>query len=231
MDMSVTTAKNAPMLQIQDWGVLVYDQACARQLDMVQALLSGCGSNTLVLTEHPATVTLGRRGGESDLRCGEEDFAHRGVALQRINRGGLATAHEPGQLVVYPVMELPVKDLRHFTSGFLQVVVDLLAQYDLIGELQPGNPGVWVKGRKICSFGIALKRWVTCHGIALNLNNDLSTFELIVPCGVPQAQVTTLARETGKPVDMQQIKEQMIKLFCQQFGYQPDTAIRNQQAS
>lgn len=219
--MSINTIKNAPLLQIQDWGVLVYDQACARQLDMVQALLSGCGVNTLVLTEHPATVTLGRRGGEADLRCHEKDFTDRGVALQRINRGGLATAHEPGQLVVYPVMELPVRDLRHFTSGVLQTVVDLLALYGVVGELQSGNPGVWVKGRKICSFGIALKRWVTCHGIALNLNNDLSTFDLIVPCGVPHAQVTTLARETGKPVDMQQIKEQMVNLFCQQFGYIP----------
>lgn len=220
-DMAVTTVTDAPLLQIQDWGVFGYEQACVRQQDMVQALLSGCGANTLVLTEHPATVTLGRRGGESDLRCGEDDFTRRGVALQRINRGGLATAHEPGQLVVYPVMKLPVRDLRHFTSGFLQVVVKLLAQYGVVGELKPGNPGVWVKGRKICSFGIALKRWVTCHGIALNLNNDLSTFDLIVPCGVPHEQVTSLARETGKPVDMQHIKEQMVILFCQQFGYQP----------
>ena len=219
--MAVFTVNNAPLLQIQDWGVLVYGQACVRQQDMVQALLSGRGTNTLVLTEHPATVTLGRRGGESDLRCGEADFTRRGVVLQRINRGGLATAHEPGQLVVYPVMELPVRDLRHFTSGFLQVVVDLLAQYGVVGELQPGNPGVWVQGRKICSFGIALKRWVTCHGIALNLNNDLSTFDLIVPCGVPNEQVTTLARETGKPVDVQKVKGQMVSLFCQQFGYQP----------
>lgn len=219
--MAVSTDSDAPLLQIQDWGVLVYEQACERQQDMVQKLLSGCGTNTLVLTEHPATVTLGRRGGVADLRCAEEAFADRGVALQRINRGGLATAHEPGQLVVYPVMELPVRDLRHFTSGFLQVVVDLLAQYSVVGELQPGNPGVWVQGRKICSFGIALKRWVTCHGIALNLNNDLSTFDLIVPCGVPHGQITTLARETGKPVDMQQIKGQLVSLFCQQFGYQP----------
>lgn len=213
--------QSAPLLQIQDWGVAVYDKACARQMEMVQALLSGHGNNVMVLTEHPPTVTLGRRGGESDLRCGEGELADHGVTLQRINRGGLATAHEPGQLVVYPVMELPVKDLRHFTSGFLNVVVDLLAQHDVVGELKPGNPGVWVKGRKICSFGIALQRWVTSHGIALNLNNDLSTFELIVPCGFPHEQVTSLTREKGNSVDMKQIKEQMVTLFCRQFGYQP----------
>lgn len=211
----------APLLHVQDWGVVIYNEACNRQNAMVQALLSGSGNNTLILTEHPPTVTLGRRAGESDLRCGEGEFAHRGVTLQRVNRGGLATAHEPGQLVIYPVLELPVKDLRHFTSGFLKVVVDLLAQYDVAGELKPGNPGVWVAGRKICSFGIALKRWVTSHGIALNLNNDLSTFGLIVPCGVANEQVTSLARETGTSVDTQQIKEQMVTLFCQEFGYQP----------
>lgn len=215
------TFQNAPLLTIQDWGVVVYDQACTRQHEMVQALLAGHGTNTLVLTEHPPAVTLGRRAGESDLRCDEKEFADRGVTLQRINRGGLATAHEPGQLVVYPVLELPVKDLRHFTAGFLRVVVDLLAQYAVVGELKPGNPGIWVAGRKICSFGIALKRWVTSHGIALNLNNDLSTFELIVPCGVPNEQVTSLAQETGQPVDMKQIKKQLVTLFCQQFGYQP----------
>jgi lipoate-protein ligase B len=217
--MPAITVENAPLLQVQDWGVVIYDEACLRQNEMVQTLLSGTGTNTLVLTEHPPTVTLGRRAGPSDLRCGEGEFTHHGVTLHRINRGGLATAHEPGQLVVYPVMALPVKDLRHFTSGFLKVVVDLLAHYDVVGELQPGNPGVWVAGRKICSFGIALKRWVSSHGIALNLNNDLSTFELIVPCGVPNEQVTSLARETGQPVDLQQIKEQMVTLFCRQFGY------------
>jgi len=212
---------SAPLLQVQDWGVVIYNEACVRQNAMVQALLSGRGTNALILTEHPPTVTLGRRAGDSDLRCRDGEFAQRGVTLQRVNRGGLATAHEPGQLVVYPVLELPVRDLRHFTSSFLQVVVDLLAQYDVVGELKPGSPGVWVKGRKICSFGIALKRWVTSHGIALNLHNDLSTFALIVPCGVPNEQITSLTRETGKPVDMQQIKEQVVKLFCQQFGYQP----------
>ena len=215
------TTPNGYPLHIEDWGTSSYDEACSRQVRMVAAHLSSTGIDTLVLTEHPPTVTLGRRGGETDLICPESGFAEKGITLHRINRGGLATAHEPGQLVVYPILKLPVKDLRHFTAGFLNTVVAVLAEYGLEGELKTGNPGVWVRGRKICSFGIALKRWVTSHGIALNLNNDLSTFELIVPCGVATEKVTSLLHETGQQADMKQVKNQLVKHFCRQFGYQP----------
>lgn len=198
-----------------------YADACEQQTQMVQAHLSGTGRDTLVLTEHPPTVTLGRRGSSADLRCAESVFADKGVALQRINRGGLATAHEPGQLVVYPILALPVKDLHHFTRGLLTAVIDLLADYGLQGQLKPGSPGIWVSERKICSFGIALKRWVVSHGIALNLNNDLKTFDLIVPCGVPTEKVTSLRNELGQPVDADRIKEQFVSNFCKSFGYEP----------
>lgn len=217
-------ALKSSLLHIEDWGVCAYEQACSRQARMVAAHLSGSGNNTLVLTQHPPTVTLGRRGGEADLRCAESGFTAKGVALHRINRGGLATAHEPGQLVVYPVLKLPIKDLRHFTHGFLNTVVAVLAEYDLEGELKAGNPGVWVRGRKICSFGIALKRWVTSHGIALNINNDLSTFKLIVPCGVATEKVTSLSFEIGQQVDMREVKQQIVRQFCRQFGYRPETS-------
>lgn len=214
---------NASSLYIEDWGICAYDEACSRQTRMVAAHLADSGTNTLVLTQHPPTVTLGRRGGEADLRCAEAGLTAKGVALHRINRGGLATAHEPGQLVVYPVLKLPVKDLRHFTNGFLDTVVAVLAEYELEGELKAGNPGVWVRGRKICSFGIALKRWVTSHGIAFNINNDLSTFKLIVPCGVATEKVTSLSLETGQQVDMEEVKQQIVRQFCRRFGYRPET--------
>lgn len=215
------TTSASPTLHIEDWGTSAYAEACSRQARMVTAHLSHSGADTLILTQHPPTVTLGRRGSEADLRCTEPSLADRGVTLHRINRGGLATAHEPGQLVVYPVMNLPVKDLRHFTAGFLNTVIKVLAEYGLHGELKSGNPGVWVRGRKICSFGIAVKRWVASHGIALNVNNDLSTFELIVPCGVTTEKVTSLLHETGQQADMSQVKKQMVDLFCRQFGYHP----------
>lgn len=211
----------APQLQIEDWGLIDYRAAFDRQAEMVAAHLRGERGDTLVLAEHPATVTLGRRGSAADLRRGATALDDQGVMLQQVNRGGLATAHEPGQLVVYPVLALPVHDLRQFSRQFLDCVVALLADYGVTGELKSGAPGVWVNGAKICSFGIALKKWVSSHGIALNLNNSLRTFDLIIPCGVPTERLTSLAGELGKPVDLDLVKQQFVAHFCAAFGYQP----------
>jgi len=208
-------------LRIADWGLLDYQQAFARQAQLVQQRLGGEGRDTLVLVEHPPTVTMGRRASQGDLHYPEEFYAKQGVSLQKINRGGLATAHEPGQLVAYPLILLKKRDLRWYADQLLQAVIDLLADYGLKAELKPDEPGVWVEGRKICSFGIALKRWIASHGIALNLNNSLTTFELIVPCGRPSETVTSVAREVGRSVSMSEAKERFVKHFCTAFDYDP----------
>ena len=206
-------------LKIEDWGLTDYQSAFDRQAEMVQAQLAGRGCDTLVLVEHPMTVTLGRRATHADLRFPEKIFTERGITLQKINRGGLATAHEPGQLVVYPIIELKKKDLRWFSNHFLKVVISLLDDYGVHGSLKEGEPGVWVDGKKICSFGIALKKWISSHGIALNLNNSLKTFAMIVPCGRPREIVTSLSCELGQPVDMAEAKKYFIEHFCTAFNY------------
>ncbi len=207
------------LIVVEDWGVMDYRNAFARQSQMVQARIAGAGCDTLVFVEHPATVTLGRRATQSDLHFTEAVFAQRGVALQSINRGGLATAHEPGQFVVYPILQLKKKDLRWFADQFLNVVVQLLADYNVKGDLKEGEPGVWVDGRKICSFGIALKKWISSHGIALNVNNNLETFSMIVPCGRPSEIVTSLSKELGREVDMDRLKTLFTEHFCRAFAY------------
>ncbi|SEA67721.1 lipoyl(octanoyl) transferase [Desulfuromusa kysingii] len=212
--------KEITPLTIDDWGLTDYRLAFDRQTEMVTARLSGRGADTLVFVEHPATVTLGRRATEDDLHLSEKGFSERGVTLQRINRGGLVTAHEPGQLVVYPLIVLKKHDLRWYANRFLQVVISLLADYGVVGYLKDGEPGVWVNGCKICSFGIALKKWISSHGIALNINNSLDTFTMIVPCGRPDEVVTSLARELGRPVDMAEAKKRFSKHFCQAFAYE-----------
>lgn len=209
-------------LKIADWGLTDYQEAFARQTQLVQQRLRGEGVDTLVLVEHPPTVTMGRRASQGDLHYPEAFYAEQGVSLQRINRGGLATAHEPGQLVAYPVIALKKRDLRWYADQLLHAVIDLLADYGLSAALKPGEPGVWVDGRKICSFGIALKRWIASHGIALNLNNSLTTFELIVPCGQPQETVTSLARELGSCVSMAEAKGRFVEHFCATFDYDPN---------
>ena len=207
-------------LKIEDWGVLDYDVALERQAAMVQRYLAGQGQDTLVLVEHPATVTLGRRGSAADLRLTERELIRRKVSLQKINRGGLATAHEPGQLVAYPILLLKRRDLHWFSSGFLTAVILLLEDYGLHGELKTGEPGVWVDGKKICSFGIALKKWVCSHGIALNVNNDLSTFKAIIPCGRPGEIVTSMCHELASPLNLNDVKQKFSKHFSALFSYE-----------
>lgn len=206
-------------LQIEDWGVLEYQVALDRQIELVQQHLAGEGVDTLVLVEHPATVTLGRRATSADLRLPEPELLARKLTLQRINRGGLATAHEPGQFVAYPILLLKKRDLHWFSSNFLGAVIALLADYGLHGKLKAGEPGVWVDGRKICSFGIALKKWICSHGIALNVNNDLTTFAAIVPCGRQSETLTSMSRELGRPVDLLEVKQRFCEHFMRVFSY------------
>ncbi len=208
-------------ITISDWGLLDYAQALSRQMELLAMRLDGQTGDHLVLVEHPATVTLGRRGSSADLLLDEALFAARGITLERIKRGGMATAHEPGQLVVYPIVALKKKDIRWYADGVLGAVIDLLADYGVQGVLKPGEPGVWVAGKKICSFGIALKKWISCHGAAVNLNNSLETFTTIIPCGHQAEVVTSLSAELGRPVDMIEAKRLYVQHFCERFSYFP----------
>ena len=217
--MTTTTEKVTP-LRLEDWGTLDYTEAFSRQDKMVLDLQQQRIIDTLVLVQHPQVVTLGRRGSEADLRCPAESFTASGVALQHINRGGLATAHEPGQLVAYPIVQLKRKDLRWFANTFLQVVVSVLADFGVEGYLKEGEPGVWVHNRKICSFGIAVKKWISSHGIALNVNNNLETFKMIIPCGRAEENVTSLACELGHELNMAEVKERFVQHFLHVFAYQ-----------
>ena len=215
-------------LVVVDWGRLEYETAFSRQQDMVSGLLAGTIRDNLILVEHPPTVTLGRRATGADLHCSEQALRAQGVVLQRINRGGLATAHEPGQLVAYPITRLKRHDVRWFADSFLNVVVSVLADFGVKGELKQGEPGVWVNGKKICSFGIALKKWISSHGIAVNINNSLATFNLIVPCGRPREVVTSLRQELGHEVDMNLVKKRFVGHFCTAFAYRAAACTANE---
>lgn len=219
----MTVALSGMNLAVEDWGLVDYEEAFARQQRLVEERLAGRGHDLLVLTEHPPTITLGRRGGCDDLCYPEQEYEARGLSLQRVNRGGLATAHEPGQLVAYPILQLNKQDLRQYIQTFLQTVIALLGDYGLTGQLKEKAPGVWVDNKKICSFGIALKKWTTSHGIALNVNNTLQAFTTIVPCGVGTEQMTSMALELGRPVKMSDIKSRFVHHFCMQFGFSPVT--------
>ena len=200
------TAMLAGLLPVFDGGLVEYEAALEWQLDLHARVLQGqYPHGAMLLLEHPAVITIGRHpGAERHLLAASELLAARGVAVRDTDRGGDITFHGPGQLVAYPIIPLNVYGMGlHDYMRFLeQVVIDLLASFNVQGHRLEGATGVWVEGAdrtaraKICAMGVKLRRWVSFHGLALNVTTDLSYFDLINPCGLG-LPVTSLAKELG----------------------------------
>ncbi len=206
-------------LEILDWGCLPYGEAFERQLALVEDRIAGLSSDRLVLVEHPHVITIGRSGGLKDLHVSKEGLHRRGVELYQVDRGGMATFHGPGQLVAYPIIKLQQKDLHQYLHTLLQTVAAVLRNYGLKPELKEGRPGIWVGSSKIASVGIAVRKWVAYHGIALNVNADLKAFHWIVPCGHPGETIASMEQELGKSIDLEEVKQYFTKEFRKSFKY------------
>lgn len=209
----------ARALEVLEWGRLDYNEALRRQLALVSERAANVAPDRLIFVEHDPVVTIGRSGGRTDLCIPEAEIRGRGVDVHESDRGGMATCHAPGQMVAYPIIKLKKKDLHEYLQTFLDAAVSVLHSFGLSPELKPGEPGVWVNGGKIASVGIAVRSWVTYHGMALNVNNDVSQFNLIVPCGIPGQKITSLSEELSAPVNMERVKEEFEKAFRRNFGY------------
>jgi lipoyl(octanoyl) transferase len=189
---------------LQDLGVLDYLAARERQLEAVDARKQGTCADTLFFVEHPHVITLGRaqQALANVLAPGEVDV----VAVER---GGDVTYHGPGQIVAYPIIMLNEgeRDLHRFLRNLEEGMIRTLARHGIDAGREPGKTGVWVEDRKIASIGIACRRWVTFHGLALNVTTDLSYFHRINPCGFQAGVMTSMARETGRDdLDMAEVK-------------------------
>jgi len=175
----------------------------------------------LLFVEHPHVYTLGKSGNIENVLLSEENLAKRGIDFFRINRGGDITYHGPGQIVGYPIFDLEkfYTDIGKYLRNLEEVVILTMAEYGLKGERSPGETGVWIdperRGyeRKICAIGVRASRWVTMHGFALNVNTSLDYFNFIIPCGIQNKQVTSLQKELGREVDMNEVKEKLKKNF------------------
>ncbi|MEE9285784.1 MAG: lipoyl(octanoyl) transferase LipB, partial [Dehalococcoidia bacterium] len=190
-----------------------------------EARLSGRAPDTLLLLEHPPTITFGRRSGAGEMLMPREELVRQGFEFHEIERGGKATYHGPGQLVGYPIVSLRELglDVPRFVRLLEQTLMDYLAGVGLSAQRRPGFPGVWVGGRKIGAVGVHLKRWVSIHGFALNLCPDLKHFEAIVPCGIEDAEVTSVEAQQGRSRrwgGMAVAKEGVAKSFSRAFGYE-----------
>lgn len=204
--MTTKTAK----LTVEDWGRVPYLEAFERQQACVQRRIKREIGDTLVFTEHPPVYTLGRRQGATEhLLLNEAERAALGIELVQTNRGGDITYHGPGQLVGYLIVSLEQsRDLHRFLREIEQALINALGMIGLAAARRKGMTGIWLDKRKIAAIGVAVRQWVTCHGFALNVSNDLDPFGGIVPCGIDpkQGSVTSMARELGTEVDLSEVK-------------------------
>jgi len=202
------------MPAVADWGTREYRDALTAMRALVRARRDGGVGDTLILVEHPPVVTVGIEGDDGGA-------AASGLPVVAVERGGHATYHGPGQLVGYPIVDLNLRgrDVRRFVHDVEELVIRSIASFGVVGAHVSGRRGVWVNGsRKIASIGIAVDHWVTFHGFALNVDVDLAEFDRFHPCGFDGSVMTSLERETGHPVPISDVRNQVVSAWDAIFG-------------
>jgi lipoate-protein ligase B len=177
---------------------------------------------SLVLVEHdPPVITLGRRASDAHVLAAPQRLAAEGIELHHTGRGGDVTYHGPGQLVAYPILRVDRhgRDVHRYIRDLEEVIIRVLAAFDVEGRRLTGLTGVWVGEAKVAAIGVAVKRWVSYHGVALNVCPNLSHFDLIVPCGIEDRTVTSLARILGRKVSVGEVKPLLVDRLTETFGF------------
>ena len=184
----------------------------------------------LIFVEHPHVYTLGKSGSLENLLLSEKELEEKGAVFFKINRGGDITYHGPGQVVGYPIFDLEYffKDVHKYVRSLEEVIMRTCADYGVETIREEGFSGVWLssKGkkpkRKICAVGVHLSRWITMHGFAFNVNTDLNFFKNMIPCGIddPEKDVTSLSKELGREIDMEEVKKRLRKHFAGIFDFE-----------
>jgi lipoyl(octanoyl) transferase len=241
-DSVATTAAQNRTIQVQRLGLVPYAETWAYQEQLLadtlayktrnrQAAEAGTTPevtpNYLLLCEHPPVYTLGKSGKPEHLLLSETGLAEHGATFHHINRGGDITYHGPGQLVGYPILDLDnfFTDIHRYLRLLEEAVISTLAEYGLRAGRIAGLTGVWLdyeegaaNPRKICALGVKCSRWVTMHGFAFNINTDLTYFNHIVPCGIPDKAVTSLQAELGRPVPLAEVQDRVLVHLAQLFS-------------
>jgi lipoyl(octanoyl) transferase len=220
-------------LLVSDLGSRPYAEALALQRAVARARICGAvEEDVLLLLEHPPVVTLGRSSKQHHLLASPALLAKRGVELFEVERGGDVTFHGPGQLVGYPIVDLKrhTQDLHWYLRQVEEALIRALAPFGITGARNAGLTGVWVHGRKLASIGVHARDWVTWHGFALNVTTDLTYFDLVVPCGIAEVDMTSISRELemsgeSPPVSDAAIgalaRERVAGAFAEVFGLDP----------
>lgn len=203
-----------------DLGTMRYRECAQFQRDLLEAVADGDLPDLLLTVQHPPVFTLGSAFKPEHLLQSVEELNALGYDVEKTDRGGDVTYHGPGQLVVYPIFDVGRhgRDLHRWIRNLEEAVLKVVADFGLEGRRFPPHTGVWVGDRKICALGIRMRRWVSMHGIALNVENALDPFALIVPCGIADYGVTSLAQETARAVGLSEVTQSAERAFAQVFG-------------
>lgn len=220
----------------KDLGIIEYGEAWKFQESLLfenaelkkqaaNGLIVESTKHHLLFCEHPPVYTLGKSGKEEHVLISKEELSKRNIAYYETNRGGDITFHGPGQIVGYPILDLEkyYRDIGRYLRSLEEVIILALHEYGIKGERSKGETGVWIdsenklKARKICAMGVRCSRWITMHGFALNVNTNLDYFTMIVPCGIPDKQVTSIQKELGVEIDINETKKIIKNKFEQVF--------------
>ena len=207
---------------LQQAGQVGYQQGLDLQAVTRGLVRSGGADGILLLLEHHPVITIGRAGGKENLQINPGDLRSSGIEVVDTNRGGNVTCHNPGQLVGYPILDLCkwVQDVHWYVHALEEVVIRTLAYYGLRAGRKSRYTGVWLDDEKIAAIGVSVRQWITGHGFAFNINNDLNLFSAIVPCGIQEFGVTSLAK-TGVEVSVDEVSSKITqefeRVFCCKF--------------
>jgi lipoate-protein ligase B len=203
-------------LLYQDLGCLGFLEALSWQEQLIELKQRQGIADILLFVEHPHVYTLGRGGNEANVLAAQD------VPVHRTSRGGDVTYHGPGQLVAYPIVDLRSKlrrDVHRYVKNLENTAIQTLRDFCLDSRRRPPYSGIWIEDRKIAALGVAVRRGITFHGLALNVNTDLSYFDRIIPCGLSWADVTSMAKELGKDPSVNNVRESFLCHFAELVGY------------
>jgi lipoyl(octanoyl) transferase len=201
-------------------GLVPYREAWEMQRRLAEQRRASQIEDTLLLLEHPHTYTIGRSGTKEHVYLSDDEMAARGITCLEVDRGGDVTYHGPGQLVGYPILDLgPRPDVGAYLRGLEGCLIAVLADFGIAAGRLSGYTGVWIEGqRKIAAIGVKVASGITTHGFALNVLTDLSLFQHILPCGIPDKGVTSMARELGRVPAMAAVEDAVIARWPERFG-------------
>ena len=211
--------KHEDSLQICDCGLIDYPSMLQKQLILCKKRQQAAIPNTVLFVEHPSVITLGARQSRNKMVVSRRELTRQNIDVVNIRRGGGTTAHNPGQLVIYPILDLQKLGLciREYIRKLETIGSELLAHFGVNSLGNDLYPGLWIENRKIASIGVRVSRFITYHGMAINIHNNLNIFDYIVPCGLDDVEMTSVLKETGKRHSMTEVKNLLHPILMSHF--------------